>query len=241
MFVISEVSTKEEDAAAAEGVSRETTITLENASLIFFVSKKAPHGIREERGCATTNNHWYCCTGVADLTWVLQPAQSRTTVAILFATAIFFYFFTMVSEVIIEYNDHILHASNLINACQHCRVTLWQPERRRSIASTFKDLHGTIQETLNEPPSCHFLFKTKRDAFEYIVNIHCNEEDTLTEITERSDIWSHVYNCNIHPPCERCKNCQMFKDVLSDFSLEHVIELVDGKSGSYYAFDCRSL
>jgi hypothetical protein len=149
----------------------------------------------------------------------------------------------MVSEVIIEYNDHILHAANLIYACQNCKgkVTLWQPERRHSIASTFKDLYGTIQETFDEPPSCNFFFETKKDAFEYIVNIHCNEEYVLKEITERSDIWSHVYNCNQHPPCEKCKDCQLFKSVLSDYSLEYVFNLVDGKSGSFYAFDCRSL
>ena len=155
----------------------------------------------------------------------------------------FLFFSAMVPEVIIEYNDHIFHASNLIYACQHCtgKVTLWQPERRHSIASTFKDMYGTIRETFDEPQSSKFFFKTKKDALEYIVNLHCNEEDILTEITGHLDIWSHVYNCNTHPPCEKCKDCQMFKNVLNDYSLEYVFEIVDGKSGSFYEFDCRSL
>lgn len=147
----------------------------------------------------------------------------------------------MEPEVIIEYDDHILHASNLIYACQHHhKVTLWQPEGRRSIATSFQDLCGTIRETFDEPSSCAFFFETKKSAFEYIVNIHCNEEDLLTEITQRTDIWSHVYNCTEHPPCTKCKDCQLFKNVLSDYSLEYIFDMVDGKYGSSYAFDTRN-
>lgn len=147
----------------------------------------------------------------------------------------------MEPEVIIEYDDHILHASNLIYACQHHhKVTLWQPEGRRSIATSFQDLCGTIRETFDEPSSCAFFFETKKSAFEYIVNIHCNEEDLLTEITQRTDIWSHVYNCTEHPPCTKCKDCQLFKNVLSDYSLEYIFDMVDGKYGWSYAFDTRN-
>ena len=145
----------------------------------------------------------------------------------------------MVSDVTIEYNDNILHASNLIFACQNHAVTLWQPECRSSIANTFQDLYGTIRETFTKPLVCDFFFKTKREALEYVVNVHCNEENVLMRITNRIDIWSHVYNCKNHPPCEACKDCKLFKSVLSDYSLEHVFDLVDGKNGSYYAFDCR--
>ena len=73
---------------------------------------------------------------------------------------------------------------------------------------------------------------------EYVVRLHADGE--LVDVaTEEDDLWAHVYNCLQHPPCAQCERCLMFKDVLSEYSMEDVFDLVDGKEGSSYAFDCR--
>ena len=137
----------------------------------------------------------------------------------------------------ILYREHVEDVAELVYACTTDKVIVWQPKGQRSIASTFLDVSGTVDSMSGEPIHVDKHFQTSEAAIEFIIQAHLT--GTILRVTGRNTIWSHIYACQNHPPCETCDTCQIFQRLLNEYGMYDVFELVDGKDGSWYAFDNR--
>lgn len=144
---------------------------------------------------------------------------------------------------IVYYAGHARQMAELMQACESGGVIVCTPNHSRfGVLTDMRDANGSLQivreSMMPRSAQYHAHFLSEEEALEYLIKMHCDTV-RLRSVCEREDVWSHVYVCEEHPPCEMCASCLTFMSLLSEYSVEHVYDLVCGKNGTYYAFDSR--